>query len=255
MRILVTRHKNQATQLVDDLHSAGYQTHCLPLLSIVPIPFSDREISQSAEIIKSSDKIIAVSANAARQSLVLLEQAENAQPLFCVGPSTADIFREQGYEVRIPAGSFNSETLLKLPEFASIKGQTVTIFCGQGGRDYLEEKLADSGAKVRRVELYTREPLDVEALDIERMEIPDVLTAMSGDTVEALARALDMTGRGEWKSLTLVVPGKRVRAIAEGLGFDQVIEADKPTTEGLIDALRKMQKKSGNSSASDSQAV
>jgi uroporphyrinogen-III synthase len=255
MRILVTRPKSQATQLVDDLHSAGYQTDCLPLLNIVPMQLSGEETAKALEIIKSSDKIIAVSANAARQSLPLLEQSNYSQPLFCIGPSTAEVFRDHGYEVKIPAGSFNSETLLKLPEFVSVKGETVAILCGQGGRDYLEEKLADLDAKLRRVELYSREPLDVEDLEIEHMEIPDALTAMSGDTAEALARALDLTGRGEWKSLPLVVPGNRVRAIAEGLGFDQIIAADKPTTEGLIDTLEKMQRKSGNSSASDPQAV
>ena len=255
MRILVTRPKNQATQLIEELHSAGYQTDCLPLLNIVPTKLSETEACRSVELLTLADKIITVSANAARASLPLLGKAKNTPELFCIGPSTADVLREHGYETKIPTGSFNSEALLKLPDFHAVKGQTVVILCGQGGRDYLEDKLTDLGAKVRRVELYTREPLDIEDLDIEHMEIPDALTAMSGDTTEALARALDLSGRGEWKSLPLVVPGKRVSAIAESLGFGQIIAADEPTTQGLIDTLEKMQKKSANSSASDSQAV
>ncbi|MFX4226786.1 MAG: uroporphyrinogen-III synthase [Porticoccaceae bacterium] len=255
MRILVTRPKHQATQLVDDLQSAGYQTDCLPLLDIVPIEFSEDERIRVGKILQSAGKVIAVSANAARLSLPLLAQSQIPQPVFCIGPSTSSVLEEAGYAVRIPDGSYNSESLLKLPEFELISGQIVAILCGQGGRDYLEEMLAEMGGKVRRIELYSRQPLGVESLEIEHLEIPDALTAMSGDTAEALARALDLTGREEWKSLPLVVPGKRVSTIAENLGFNRIVATDKPTTEGLIDALAKMQQKAGNSSGSDPQAV
>jgi|GEM_PF-950375 len=242
MRILVTRPEHQATQLVHDLQSAGYQTDCLPLLDIVPIQLSEKEKTRIREILQSADKLIAVSANAARLSLPLLAQTQISQPVFCIGPSTASVLSEESYDVRLPEGSYNSESLLKLPEFELVSGQIVAILCGQGGRDYLEDRLAGMGGKVRRVELYSRQPLEVEKLDIEHLEIPDALTAMSGDTAEALARALDLTGRGEWKSLPLVVPGNRVFTIAKNLGFDRIVAADKPTTEGLIDVLGKMQK-------------
>lgn len=255
MRILVTRPKNQATQLVEELQVAGYETDCLPLLEIVPSQLSEEEETRALEMLEKCSRLIAVSANAARLALPYLKKAAFSQPVFCIGPSTARVLEQEGYEVRIPEGNYNSESLLSLPDFKVKSGQAVAILCGQGGRDYLEEKLAEMGASVSRIELYTRRPQAIETLEIEHLDIPDALTAMSGDTAEALARALDLTGRVEWKALPLIVPGNRVRGIAERLGFDQVIETDKPTTEGLIDTLGKMQKKPMNSSGSGPQAV
>lgn len=242
MRILVTRPRNQTEQLVRMLELMGYETECLPLLDILPVTLEDSEIDRLVSDINSADKLISVSANAANASLPLLEKktARDMPELFSIGPSTAAVYENVGYKVSIPESNYNSESLLELKEFSDIKNQKILIFCGQGGRDYLEQTLSERGAEVKRAELYARVPAALEKLKLESVQQPDVLTAMSGDTVTALSLALNAVGKEAWQDLPLIVPGVRVEGIARERGFTDIHPTEKPNTESLLDTLGKL---------------
>lgn len=249
MRVLVTRPKHQSEQLLRALDAEGYEIEFLPLLDIQPVPFSPEQRQQAKKQLQLADKLIAVSANAATLALSLLEQVDGLQELsrlsgqgalFAIGPSTAAVFEAEDYVVKIPDQQYNSETLLALDDFHQLSGQSVLLLCGQGGRDYLEQGLAEQDVRVTRLDLYKRVPLPKTEVDLERISAPDVLTAMSGDTVEALNRVL-AEEHSNWKNRPLIVPSQRVAEIAKEKGFTKVLASAKPTTESLLNILVELE--------------
>jgi len=246
MRVLVTRPRHQSEQLIHALETKGYTADLLPLLEIQPAVFSSSGRQDIVEKLDNADKVIAVSANAANLSLPLLSECISADSeklfdLFAIGPSTAKVLEQEGYQVKIPEGEYNSESLLELSVFAQIENQRIALLCGRGGRDYMEQILAERGAQIDRIELYTRIPITDNKINSEQLSEPDVMTAMSGDTVEALESVLNDSDLLDWKKIPLVVPGKRVADIAFERGFTKVLSSKKPTTESLLDVLVELE--------------
>lgn len=255
MKVLITRPRYQSEHLLQELRKQGYETELLPLLDIEPIAYSEQQKQQWVQRLLQAHFIISVSANAARLAVNLLDavnlKSNSALPLYAIGPSTARVFSEAGFNTRIPETNYNSESLLELPDFNylngsnHLKGKQVVILCGEGGRDYLERKLHEAGAKTERIELYQRAPINHDQLGIEQLSEPDVLTAMSGDTVNALARAIDASNIStinQWKDLPLIVPSERVAYIASEQSFTKIVTAEKPTTDSLLGALGQLVK-------------
>ena len=242
MRVLVTRPRHQSEHLVQALESRGHTAELFPLLEIQPLSYSDEQQKSWISALADADKIIAVSANAATLVLPLLAavQPPLSKPLFAIGPGTARVLEQQGYRVTTAEGEYNSESLLALPAFSAIERQNLVMLCGVGGRDYLQQNLLERGAEVERLELYRRIPLPHNPIDQNLLAEPEVLTAMSGDTVKALNRVLSQSGLDAWKSKPLIVPAGRVADIASGCGFSQVLSSTKPTTESLIQVLENL---------------
>lgn len=189
--------------------------------------------------LSTADKVIVVSANAADLALPLLAMlsSENKDTFFAVGPSTAGVLEAEGYQVHIPENQYSSEGLLELWPLKSVQDQTIAIVCGSGGREYLERRLYERGAVVDRIELYRRRPIAVDREAIQSMDSPDIVTAMSGDTLNALSSTLINENRQNWKNLPLIVPSQRVAEMAVESGFTKVITAAKPTAESLLDLV------------------
>lgn len=242
MRVLVTRPRHQSEQLIKALESHGFEPELLPLLDIQAIRFPEASEQAFVKKLAEADKIVAVSANAAEMALPFFAQlTEISADLFAIGPSTAAVLQAKDYVVHIPEQQqYNSEALMALPAFQQIEGQSILLLCGQGGRDYLEQSLKHGGAKVDRMELYQRVPLPDSHLGLNDIASPDVLTAMSGDTVEVLDGVLIRSGQPNWKGKPLIVPGERVAKIARDKGFTQVLASAKPTTESLLSLLQQL---------------
>lgn len=237
MRVLVTRPRHQSEKLLHALDKRGYQSDFLPLLQIVPFELSAADRLSIRKIIESVDKVIAVSANAAELGLGYLGPPGEKQ-LFAIGSATASVLKAEGYSVKVPEGDYNSESLLALADFEQVKGERIAILCGCGGRDYLELKLAEKQAHIDRIELYQRQPIKHRQIQLNR---PDVLTAMSGDTAQALANALVDSGLADWQAIPILVPSERVSTIAYESGFTKILAAPKPTTESLLDLLVELE--------------
>src|SRR3989442_12283509 len=72
-----------------------------------------------------------------------------------VGIGTASALEERGFHaVIVPAGEADSEALAELPELQDLKGRSVVIFRGQGGREWLRTRLEAGGARAENAEGY-----------------------------------------------------------------------------------------------------
>lgn len=253
MKVLITRPRYQSEHLIRSLKEEGYETELMPLLDINPIEYSLSDKSKWVELLRQADFIISVSANAARLSLLLLsamiesidDESGEFKKLYAIGPATAKIFSGAGLTACVPESQYNSESLLALPDFNQLENKKVVILCGEGGRDYLEQKLNEMGAISERIELYTRIPIFYKPLDQVSNPTPDVLTAMSGDTLNALASVIDSSNdfvRKKWKTLPLIVPSERVARIATERSFTKIYITAKPTSDSLLAVLGQLEK-------------
>lgn len=95
----------------------------------------------------------------------------------------ADFFR---HEIFCPAAGNDSEAVLRLPVWQTLAaGAKILIIRGHGGRDFLAQKLAESGFTVETAEVYFRRPQALDWALFERLQ-PKAAYITSSEIVHAL---------------------------------------------------------------------
>ncbi|MBB5206022.1 uroporphyrinogen-III synthase [Inhella inkyongensis] len=143
------------------LEAQGVVCASLPLLEIQPLP---EAVGPAWAALTEAALAIFVSPSA----VAALDGSDWAQwpaqtVAACVGPGTALALSQRGVpQVLCPppdSAQFDSEALWPLiQELGPWVGRTVLIFKGEGGRDWLAERLLQEGAKLQAFNLYLRVP-------------------------------------------------------------------------------------------------
>src|SRR5690606_21235289 len=72
-----------------------------------------------------------------------------------IGKGTESALRDAGYQsVLVPASRFDSESLLALPEFQSVRNKKIALLSGENGRLLLRETFIAHGATLLPVIAY-----------------------------------------------------------------------------------------------------
>lgn len=227
--ILVTRPEAQAASLADALGAAGLEAWRLPLIGIEAIAESEG-LDAILERLDDYRCAVFVSANAVESGLAAI-RARRAWPaslaVAAPGPGTARALREAGFtEVLSPADRFDSEGLLALPAFApdAIRGRSVLILGGEGGRELMDEALAARGATVEHLHVYRRHliPVPVDELaSAWRQGRLAAITLTSSEVARHLGR--ELVAAPALKSLPVFTPHPRIAEAARDAGFTEVI--------------------------------
>ncbi|MDT8310022.1 MAG: uroporphyrinogen-III synthase [Methylophaga sp.] len=234
MRVLVTRPAAQAGKLMSLLKQQGATPILLPLIEIKVIdathwPFIDwRKI----------DWLIFISRNAVQHFCAgLPKKLPQRLPCVAIGSATAQAMREQGLSVSLqPENSNGSEGLLSLPQMQKLDGQKIVIVRGQGGRELLADTLQARGAKIRYVEVYSRQlpkagnTQKKEALDA------DVLLVTSVQSVANLLKIFAANKR-EVCAKPLIVLSERIKQYALTQGFSDIVVTDNASDEAIMQRL------------------
>ncbi|MEO7251173.1 MAG: uroporphyrinogen-III synthase [Arenimonas sp.] len=167
--------------------------------------------------------------------------ARKGQRWYAQGPGTAAALRRCGIaDVRTPAAGFDSEALLRDPELARVRGESVGLITAPGGRGLLAASLRQRGAHVLRAEVYCRQPMPLAAARLRALAALPVRSALLLSSSEALAvlwQALDGPGRAQLTARPCVVASARLAAQARALGFAHVLQADGVQPASLLKAL------------------
>ncbi len=246
-RLLLTRPAEECVALAATLAAQGIYSSSLPLLAIEPLV----ETAQQRATILELDRycaVIVVSKPAARLGLDLLDrywpQPLAAQPWFSVGAATAQILDDHGLSVYFPAQADDSEALLALPELqravAAAHHPRVLILRGEGGREWLAERLRGQGVQVDYLPLYRRQlptyPVG-ELIGRVRAQRLNGLVVSSG---QGLAHLLQLAG-ADWPALArlpLFVPSPRVAEQARAAGAETVVDCRGANATALLAALQ-----------------
>lgn len=271
--VVVTRPAGQSRQLTEALQSAGLDVLGFPLLAIGP-PSDDAALRDALSRLHDYALVVFVSPNAVSFALDTLVQVQNAPalpqwptdvPVAVVGPSSVAALAERGvaaptHRVIAPAGAygnpetsneparFDSEALWSELDTApgSFDGRRVLIVRGNGGRDWLGDRLREAGARVDAVEAYSRTLPEPSAMQWQAVRDnlkpgapPCAWLLTSSEAVrnlDALARLhLSAQEHERLKQMQCIAPHARIAAQAHALGFAHVLPAA-PGDAGLLAA-------------------
>lgn len=255
-RILVTRPEPVASEWANWLGANNLAATVVSVMAIAPLE-APAEVAATKKIVLDFDryqKAIFVSRNAVHQAMRWLTDYWPQMPLgvayFAVGEATASALGE--YDITATAlgdagGAMNSEALLATEALQQVADEQIVIFRGSGGRELMRQTLTARGARVDHCELYRREipaeaPAALTTVWQQQLDeqLPLVLTAHSGESVQHLATVAERAGlMDELKPVPLVVPNLRVAIAASELGFNRVHAARNASDEAMLTAIER----------------
>ena len=239
--VLVTRPNGQAKALCDLIAQHGGKPVHFPAIAIEPTG-GQAVAKQILCNMSSYEIVIFISPNSVRYCFELLSR-DNLPPnvMICaVGKGTARALQERGVSVAArPEGSFDSESLLAMPELSHVSGKSILIVRGNGGRSLLGDTLRERGGNVDYVEVYSRKmpTLDPKPLIAKWDREVDIVTATSCGILENLFTLMGDTGRAKICETPLVVVSQRIQTRAQEHGCNSIILANEASDQGLLSAI------------------
>lgn len=245
-RLLLTRPQDECAALAASLAEHGVASASLPLLAIEPL----EETPEQRSLLLDLDRycaVVVVSKPAARLGVERIDrywpQPPARQDWFAVGAATAAILDDYGLRVHHPENGDDSEALLALPALAlalQVPGPRALILRGEGGREFLAERLRGQGVAVDYLELYRRVLPDYPAGELARRVRDEALNGLVVSSGQGLEHLLRVAGE-DWPRLAglpLFVPSPRVAELARDAGARHVIDCRGANAAALLEALR-----------------
>lgn len=239
LHILVTRPEHQAQQLCQLLENQGATAVRFPLIVIKPL---DKPVPPQQS---RYDIIIFVSNNAVTLGIPLIKSLLGTARIATVGKGTARLLEEQGYPADIlPHKKFDSEGLLTHPQLQNVKGQSVLIVRGEGGRPLLGDELEKRGAGVEYLAAYQRSLPVLETDNVLQRALKDhkldIILISSAEALDNLVSLTNEDQRDLLLNIQLAVTHPRQAEKATMLGFTKpAIISDEPGDDALVKALIK----------------
>jgi uroporphyrinogen III methyltransferase/synthase len=246
-RVLVTRPRHQAGDMVRALEERGAIVSVLPTVEIRE-PADWGPVDRALANLALYQWLVFTSANGVHAFVGRLRhsgrdlRALGTVRLAVIGPATADALRGYHLEPDLIPESFCSESLAAaLKERA--KGQSILLARADRGRDLLREELT-AVAEVEQVAVYSQvdviEP-DATILDAVRRGEIDFITLTSSNIARALVRSLDTEALAAIRDgrVRLVSISPVTSATVRELGLPVAAEASEYTTAGLVTTLER----------------
>lgn len=240
--ILVTRPVGQAQGLADRIRAGGGEALLFPAIEIAP-PADRGALDSLIDRLDRFQLAVFISPTAVgRGHAAVVERRKwpAALRIAAVGASTASALRTLGFtDVIVPAGRGDSEALAAMPELARIRGMSIVIFRGEGGREGLRSALEQRGASVEYAECYRRvRPATSAAALIVDWAAGRVhaVSITSTEGLENLAAMLGAEGLAHLRATPVFVPHPRVAEAARRLGIGKTVLVDQGD-EALVNAL------------------
>ena len=255
-RVLVTRSKDQAGELVDLLEAQGAEAVEAPLIDIAP-PDDYGPLDAACERAGAFDWIVFTSANGASAFMDrLLQGARDVRALagarLCaLGPGTASRLTRFGLNVDlVPDDHSAAGVVAALKGAGSIKGKRVLFPKADIARDVLPEELRDAGAEVTEVVAYRTVTAESDAhLGIYRQLLDRQIDAVTFSSASAVRAFVSIYGADQAVDLlnhTVVATIGPVTAdAAVRYGITPQVTPETSTMPALVDALVAQFQRSG----------
>jgi len=227
--IVVTRPREHAPALAERIRAAGGDPILFPTIEILP-PENPGAVRDLIERLDGFQLAIFVSPTAAMRGHAMVAASRKwpeSLGVAAVGMGTATALEELGiHAVIAPADEADSEALAALPELQDLRGRSIVIFRGQGGREWLRTRLEERGARVEYAECYRRARPDADPGALLARWQSGGIEAVSITSAEGLANFFDMlgpTGRGYLRATPVFVPHQRIALAARKLDVREIV--------------------------------
>lgn len=155
--VLNTRPLMQAKALSQAIRAAGGIAIECPALRVSP---KDKAWLAHLPHLDLVAQAIFISANAVNYCFEALGQAKRQWPariqVIAVGEATAAALTHYGVQADLIPARADSENLLSLNELQKVRGKTILLFKGEGGRTLISETLIARGANLHCLAIYKR---------------------------------------------------------------------------------------------------
>jgi uroporphyrinogen III methyltransferase / synthase len=249
-RVLVTRPREQAPELVDRLEAMGAEAIEAPMIRIVP-PEDFGPLDDACANAGRYDWIVFSSVNAVDAFFErLLSGPRDLRALrdakLCgVGPATAERFAHYRLKADLTPQEYRAEGMVRaLSEAADVRGMKILLPRADIGRDLVADELRKQGAEVTDVIAYRTVAVEGEREgepDIYRMLLErriDVVTFTSGSAVRAFVHLLGAEPAADLLSATAVAAiGPVTAEAAAQLNIKTTIMPAAYTIPALVDAI------------------
>jgi len=246
-RLLLTRPVEECVALAASLAEQGVFSSSLPLLAIEALEETAQQTDTILHLARYS-AVIVVSKPAARLGLELVDrywpQPLSDQPWFSVGAATAEILDDYGLRVYFPSQGDDSEALLALPQLQQALADAliprVLILRGEGGREFLAERLRSQGVQVDYLALYRRTLPQYPPAALPAQVRAERLNGLVVSSGQGLTHLVQLAAE-EWPwlaRLPLFVPSPRVAEQARDAGAELVVDCRGASAVALLAALQ-----------------
>ena len=238
-RIVVTRTRQQAPELVAALRAAGAEPVEVPVIALEDPADGGAALRKAVAGLGGYDWVVVTSPNGARRLLGAIDdigadaRAFAGARLAAIGPGTAGVLAEAGLRADIVPDRFVAESLLAALPPPPSGGGRVLLARAEVARDVLPDGLRAAGWDVEVVDAYRSVAATLGDAERAAAASAEIVTFTSSSTVE---RFLDLVGPAAVPPVVACIgPVTAATARARGLVVD--IEAGTHTTAGLVDAL------------------
>lgn len=245
-RIVITRARAQASNLVSKLSKLG--AHCIeiPTIKIAP-PEDIKPLKESIENINNYDWLLFTSVNGVKFFFdTLFDMGKDVRVLghlkfACIGPVTKEKLRNYGIISDILPETYRAESVIDTFSKVDISNKKVLLPRAKKARTILPEELTKMGARITEVVAYEtlleiKEKEKIITL-LKNSEI-DAVTFTSSSTVSNFISLLDSKDSDKLlKDVVTASIGPITSDTARSLNIKPDIEAQEYTIQGLVNSL------------------
>ena len=234
--VVVTRAREQASELRRRLEALGAEVVELPGITIEPIRFDVPDLNRYGWLVFTSVNGVAAFFDRGLAPAGLDARALAGLRVAAIGPGTAAALAERGLRADLIPERFVAESLLDAFPSPTAAGERVLVARAEQARDVLPAGLSERGYGVDVLPVYrtvTASP-DTAALERVRRGDVDALSFTSSSTVTNLC---DLLGEVPVRQPLVVSIGPVTSKTAMERGLRVDAEATEHTIDGLVDAL------------------
>lgn len=262
-RIVVTRARAQASELVDRLAELGAATVEAPAIVVRDPADGGAALRAAAARLDAYDWVVVTSPNGARRLLAAVRDVGGDARSFgrarlaAIGPGTAEGLAAGNLVADLVPPQFVAESLVEaFPDAArpaalpdDVAGPTgaadgwrqgrgrVLLARAAVARDVLPEGLAAKGWRVDVVEAYRTEPMPLDEPTAAAIADAEMVTFTSSSTVTNFLDALGRAPRATAPPPVVAAIGPVTAETARAAGLEVAAEASVHTIDGLVDAV------------------
>jgi uroporphyrinogen III methyltransferase/synthase len=251
-RILVTRARSQASELVDRIDELGGEPVEFPVIQLrAPSrPEAVSELDAALKTLPSFDWVLFTSVNGVDYFCRrLLEVAVDVRELAgvrigAVGPKTAEALRQRGLIAEALPLQFQADALAAALQPLVQAGQRVLLPAADIAKDTLPNALKAMGLNVTEVDVYENViSLEggEEALELLRQRAIYMITFTSSSTVTNLLKALELLGEERplelLRGVQIACIGPVTAQTARDSGLAVTHLAENATIDGLLRSM------------------
>jgi uroporphyrinogen III methyltransferase/synthase len=245
-RIVVTRARKQASDLVEKLSRLGAACIEMPVIEIRPakdlllLDDAIRKIGQYSWLVFTSVNGVDIFFDRL-YSLGLDTRALGGLKTASIGPATALRMKQNGLNADIVPESYRAESVIKAFENQDVTGRKILLPRAEGARPVLPRELSKMGAQVDEIISYRTVQGQAGAEDLAKelkSGLVDMVTFTSSSTVKNFMALLPEKKAADLLSgTTIAAIGPITADTASEMGLKTDVIADEYTIEGLCKAI------------------